>query len=94
MIVAYQALLPTLDDQTKVVPGRGRAGTKKDLETYLQVMLALRDRMTKLIHEGKSLEQAIAAKPTQDFDARWANGPVRPDQLVEELYADLKRSAR
>jgi hypothetical protein len=39
---------------------------------------------------GKTLEQVIAAKPTADFDARWANGPVRPDQYVEEIYADLK----
>jgi cyclase len=94
MIAAYQALLPTLDEQTKVVPGRGRAGSKKDLEAYLQVMLALRERMTRSIQEGKSLEQIVADKPTSEFDARWANGPVRPDQLVEELYADLKRGAR
>ena len=90
MIAAYQALLPTLDDATKVVPGRGRVGTKKDLEEYLQVMLALRERMVALVRQGKSLEQAVAAKPTRDFDARWANGPVRPDQVVEELYFEFK----
>jgi hypothetical protein len=31
-------------------------------------------------------------QPTKDLDARWANGPIRPDQLVEEIYADLKRT--
>jgi glyoxylase-like metal-dependent hydrolase (beta-lactamase superfamily II) len=94
MIAAYRKLLPTLDDQVKVVPGRGRAGTKKDLEDYLQLMIALRARMTKLIESGKNLEQCVAAKPTADFDAKWANGPIRPDQLVEELYADLKAKLR
>jgi len=94
MIAAYRALLPTLDDQTKVVPGRGRVAAKKDMEAYLQVMVTLRERMTRLVGEGKSLEQIVAEKPTRDFDARWANGPVRPDQFVEELYADLKRGAR
>jgi cyclase len=89
MIAAYRKLLPTLDDNVKVVPGRGRVGTKSDLEDYLQVMVALRARMTKLIEDGKTLEECVAAKPTADFDAKWANGPVRPDQLVEELYADL-----
>ena len=49
-------------------------------------MVALRERMAKLIAEGKSAEEAVAAKPTADFDAKWANGPVRPNQLVEELY--------
>ena len=94
MIAAYQKLLPTLDDAVKVVPGRGRVGTKKDLEDYLQVMISLRDRMAKLIRDGKSVEQCVAAKPTADFDAHWANGPIRPDQLVEELYADLKPKLR
>ena len=94
MIAAYRELLPTLDDKVKVVPGRGPAGTRKDLEDYLAVMVALRERMTKLIKDGKSVEDCVAAKPTADFDAKWANGPVRPDQLVEELYADLKPRLR
>jgi glyoxylase-like metal-dependent hydrolase (beta-lactamase superfamily II) len=94
MIAAYRKLLPTLDDQIKVVPGRGRVGTKRDLEDYLAVMIALRERITKLIREGKTADEAVAAKPTADFDAKWANGPVRPNQIVEEIYADLKRTVR
>ncbi len=65
MIAAYRTLLPTLDDAVKVVPGRGRVGTKKDLEDYLQVMIALRERMSKLIQAGKTLEECVAAKPTR-----------------------------
>jgi cyclase len=94
MIAAYHKLLPTLDDGVKVVPGRGRVGTRRDLEDYLAVMIALRGRIAKLIKDGKTLEEAVAAKPTADFDAKWANGPVRPDQIVEEVYADLKRPVR
>jgi glyoxylase-like metal-dependent hydrolase (beta-lactamase superfamily II) len=94
MIAAYDKLLPTLDDSVKVVPGRGPVGTKADLVEYRAVMATLRDRMTKLIRDGRTLEEAVAAKPTKDFDARWANGPIRPDQLVEEIYADLARTVR
>jgi len=94
MIAAYQQLLPALDDQVKVVPGRGRVGTRKDLEDYLAVMIALRERISKLIREGKTLEEAVAARPTADFDPKWGNGPIRPDQIVEEVYADLKRKPR
>jgi cyclase len=94
MIAAYDKLLPTLDDAVKVVPGRGPVGTKKDLVEYREVMVTLRNRITRLIKDGKTLQEAIAAKPTKDFDARWANGPIRPDQLVEEIYADLKRTVR
>jgi len=52
-----------------------------------------RDRITRLIKDGKTLDQAISAKPTKDFDPRWANGPIRPDQLVEEIYSDLKKDS-
>jgi glyoxylase-like metal-dependent hydrolase (beta-lactamase superfamily II) len=94
MIAAYQKLLPALDDQVKVVPGRGRVGTKKDMEDYLAVMIALRERITKLIRAGKSMEEAVALKPTADLDPKWGNGPIRPDQIVEEVYADLIRKIR
>jgi cyclase len=94
MIAAYRQLLPPLDDQVKVVPGRGRVGTKKDLEDYLAVMIALRERIGKLIREGKTMEEAVAARPTADLDPKWGNGPIRPDQIVEEVYADLKRKLR
>jgi glyoxylase-like metal-dependent hydrolase (beta-lactamase superfamily II) len=94
MIAAYQKLLPELDDRVKVVPGRGRVGTKRDLEEYLTVMLALRDRIGELIRNGKSMEEAVALKPTADLDGKWGNGPIRPDQIVEEVYADMKRRVR
>ena len=94
MIAAYDRLLPMLNDNVKVVPGRGPIGTKKDLVAYRGVMVALRDRITKLIREGKTLEEAVAAKPTADLDAAWGNGPIRPDQIVEEVYLDLKRTVR
>jgi hypothetical protein len=79
-----------LDEQTRIVPGRGRVAGKKDLEAYLNVMETLRRRIGEMVTAGMTLEQAVAAKPTSEFDARWANGPVRPDQYVEEIYADLK----
>ena len=94
MIAAYQKLLPTLDDQVKVVPGRGRVGTKRDMENYLVVMTALRERIGKLVAQGKTVEETVALKPSADFDAKWGNGPIRPDQIVEEVYADLKRKLR
>ena len=94
MIAAYDKLLPMLDAAVKVVPGRGPVATKKDLVEYREVMVALRDRITRLIRDGKTLQEAIAAKPTKDFNSHWANGPIRPDQLVEEIYGDLKRTVR
>jgi len=64
------------------------------MESYLVVMTALRERIGKLIAQGKTMEETVALKPSADFDAKWGNGPIRPDQIVEEVYADLKRKLR
>lgn len=90
MIAAYRGLLPMLDDKVRVVPGRGRVAGKKDLEEYLNVMIALRDRIARMMQAGLTVEQVVTAKPSADFDPRWGNGPIRPYQYVEEVYADLK----
>jgi cyclase len=94
MIAAYENLLPLLDDSVKVVPGRGRIGTKRDLEDYLKVMIAMRERIAKLIGDGKSIQETVALEPTADFDAKWANGPIPPNDIVEEIYTDLKTKIR
>jgi cyclase len=93
-IAAFNKLLPMLDDKVKVVPGRGAVATKADMAAYRDVMVTLRDRVTKAIRDGKSLAETVAAKPTAEFDGRWGNGPIRPDQWVEEIYWDLKRTVR
>jgi len=94
MIAAYEKLLPTLDDNVKVVPGRGRIAAKSDLEDYLKVMIAMRARIAQLIRQRKSMKEAVALKPTADFDSKWANGPIPADDIVEEIYADLKTKIR
>jgi hypothetical protein len=57
-------------------------------------MVALRDRISKLIKDGKTMEEAVAAKPAADLDAAWVNGPIRPNQIVEEVCAHFKRTVR
>jgi cyclase len=47
-----------------------------------------------LIRDGRTMEEAVALKPTADLDPKWGNGPIRPDQIVEEVYADMKRKVR
>ena len=42
--------------------------------------VAVRDRVAKLIQEGKTQEQAVAAKPTADFDAKVGNAAASADR--------------
>ena len=52
---------------------------------------AVRDRMNKLIAEGKSLEQIIELRPNADFDDAMGKGFINPETFLQILYSDLKR---
>ncbi len=50
------------------------------------MLVTVRDRINKLIAQKKTLEHIKAAKPTAEFDARWGQGMVTGDLLVEMAY--------
>ena len=40
----------------------------------------------KLKSSGATVEQAVAAKPTANFDAKWGHYAVNPDDFVRLVY--------
>ena len=91
MIAAVNRILSMIDDETKVIPGHGSLSNKKEMRTYLDVLTSIRDRISKHVSAGKSLEEVLAAKPTQEYDADWGDGFFKPDQFVKILYQDLSK---
>jgi hypothetical protein len=51
----------------------------------------VRDRVRRLIAEGKGADAVQAAKPTAEFDAKWGGGFLSPERFVGILYDDLSR---
>ena len=89
--VIENVLLPMLNDDAKIIPGHGPLANKAMLQAYAQMLEALRDKVTALVNAGKTLEEVVAAKPTQEFDAQWGNGFLKPDDFARLLYMDLAR---
>jgi len=85
-IAAADRTLSLCDDATKIIPGHGPMMTKADLKAWRDMLVTVRDRINKLIAQKKTLEQIKAAKPTAEFDARWGQGMVNGDLLVEMAY--------
>ena len=58
------------------------------------MVLGVRDQVAKLMQQGKSSEEVIAAHPTAAFDANVPpaapNGDQAADRFVGQLYAELK----
>jgi cyclase len=89
MIKVINQILPMIDENTKVVPGHGPLSNKAQLQEYVSMLTAIRDNVSRLIQEGNTMEEVIAAKPTQASDEKWGKGFLPPDQFAKLVYMDL-----
>jgi glyoxylase-like metal-dependent hydrolase (beta-lactamase superfamily II) len=90
MIEASDRYLQLVNDQTKIVPGHGFLATKADLVNYRTMLVEARDRMAKLIAEGKSEADAIAARPFADYDKKLGVNDQASQNFIRVVYHSLK----
>lgn len=91
MLAGLQAAIDLAKPTTKIVPGHGAITDKVGVAAHRDMIIAIRDRVAKLIAEGKTQEQVIAAKPTADYDSKVPNVGTTGDRFLGQLYAELKR---
>lgn len=89
MILAADTMLEIIDDETKVIPGHGPLSNRAELASYRQMLSTIRDRVAKLVAEGKTPEEVATAKPTTDFDETWGQGFIKPEQFVSLVLDTL-----
>lgn len=87
MIAAANKGLALADSRTKIVPGHGPLGDKEALAKYRDMLVTARDRIQKLKSSGKSVQEAVAAKPFSDLDATWGKGKMNGDAFVQIAYS-------
>ena len=73
----------------QIVPGRGPVSTAADVGAYRDMLTGIRAKVQALVAQKKSLADAIAAKPSAQWDAKYAHGGVSPDRFVESVYASV-----
>jgi cyclase len=86
MIAAASTYLKFVNDKTRIVPGHGPLADKAALAEYLKMLTTARDRMAKLVKDGKSEDDVVAAKPFADLDAKWAPTELASTNLIRVVY--------
>lgn len=89
MISAVEKGLELCDGETRVIAGHGPLSDKAGLQEYRDFLVTVRDRVQALIDQGMSLEQAIAARPTAEWDDILGEVWITGDQLVTFVYNSL-----
>jgi glyoxylase-like metal-dependent hydrolase (beta-lactamase superfamily II) len=92
LIKAHERVLPTIDDDTKVIRGHGPLGNKKELKAYHDMLVVVRDRIAKLVKTGKSQEDVVTARPTKEFEEKYGGANFNAEQWIGRAYVDQKRA--
>jgi cyclase len=89
MIAATDVYLKLVNDKTRIVPGHGPVADKTALVAYRTMLVTARDRMAKLVKDGKSEDDVVVAKPFADLDAKWAPTELASKNFVRVVYHSL-----
>jgi glyoxylase-like metal-dependent hydrolase (beta-lactamase superfamily II) len=89
MIAATDTYLKLANAKTRIVPGHGPLADKAALTEYRTMLVTARDRMAKLVKEGKSEDELVAAKPFADLDAKWAPTELASTNFIRVVYHSL-----
>ena len=89
MISASEKALSLAGANTRIVPGHGPLADKPQLQAYHEMLVTVRERVAKLKNSGASEQEAVAKKPTADFDATWGKGTFNGDAFTGLVYRTL-----
>jgi cyclase len=85
LVEGLKTLITVADANTKIVPANGPVVTRAELESQRDMYAAIFERLGKLLRKGMSPAEAVAANPTQEFNAKWGE----PTQFVTLAFESL-----
>ena len=89
MIQTVERILAQINDQTQIVPGHGPVARRAELEAYRDMLVVVRQRVERLVVAGKTIDEAVAAAPTKDFDEKWGSGYVTGEVFTKMVFTSL-----
>ncbi len=89
MIRAAEENVEAVTDKTMVIPGHGPVGGRKELKEFRDLLRSVRDAVAALKMQGTSADEAVAAKPTAKYDAKWGTFFIGPELFTRLVYAGV-----
>ncbi len=87
---AVDLMLSLADNNTRIIPGHGRLGNKRDLNNYRRMLMTIRNRVQTMIDEGKTIDEIIELKPTAEYDEAWGQGFLNPETFLRVLHSVMQ----
>ena len=92
MLAGLAQVVALAGPNTKIIPGHGPIVDRSAVAAQRDMILGVRDQVAKLVQEGKTADEVIAAHPTAAYDAKVTQVPGSTERFLGQLYAELKQS--
>jgi glyoxylase-like metal-dependent hydrolase (beta-lactamase superfamily II) len=90
-LAAQEDILSLAGAETQIIPGHGALAGKADLETAHEMLSDARDRVKRLIDEGKTIDEILAANPLAPYHDQWNWEFITTERMTRTLHRDLTR---
>jgi glyoxylase-like metal-dependent hydrolase (beta-lactamase superfamily II) len=91
MISAADRILKLAGPNTRIIPGHGPMATSAELAAFRKMLVTVHDRLSPMLDAGKTMQEAIAARPTGDLDAVWGKGFFTGGMFTRVAYDGLAK---
>ena len=93
MVGGLDMLFYVANENTRIVPARGPVLTHADLRKHYDMYSVIWERLLKTLYSGGGPKEALAAKPTQEFDAIMGPSDAFVERAFQSLWAYLSPDA-
>jgi len=89
-IAAQKKMISLSNDQTKIIPGHGPLANKSQLEQAVSMLIDSKNKISKLIAQGKSEEQVVKLNPLSKYHKDWSWSFITTEKMTRQVYKSLK----
>lgn len=88
-IAAQTRIIDMVNDDTRIIPGHGPLASRDDLIAARDMLADAKARVGKLVDDGLSKEEVLAANPLADYHDDWSWDFITTERMTETLYRAL-----
>jgi glyoxylase-like metal-dependent hydrolase (beta-lactamase superfamily II) len=93
IVGGLQRIRSLVDEETRIVPARGRVLGLADLEKQFEMYGTIYDRLTQLLNKGRGPGEAVAAGPAKEFEVQMGSSDEFVRRAFESLWGYLSPDA-
>ncbi|HEY8506915.1 MAG TPA: MBL fold metallo-hydrolase [Steroidobacteraceae bacterium] len=93
LVQGLATLVKVANAQTRIVPANGPVLTRADLEAQRDMYAQIFDRLQKLLRQGMGPDEAVAAAPAKEYEAKWGDASFFLNQAFRSMWGHFAPDA-